>query len=357
MRFHVCALPHTNTTTEFVSCAYTAKVINFCRMMTSLGHTVYLYGGEFNEAPCSEHIVCVSEEARQAHVGHAHFTAASFDYNLPFWINANTKISDEIAKRAEKEDFICVIGGYAQKLIADRLPHMMTVEFGVGYGGTFSKYKVYESYAWMHTHYGAAFHTNLHVATGDWWSTVIPGYLDPAQFPYGPEKDDYFLFVGRLVELKGYHIAVELCRNLGKRLVIAGQGTPPEYGEYMGVIGPERRGLLMSRAQALFVPTMYIEPFGNVGVEAQACGTPVISTDWGAMTETVEHGKTGFRCSTYSDFVSAMENVDKLDYNYIRERATTLYSLDVIAKKYENYFRRLTKLWRGGWYEPESTNA
>lgn len=351
MRFHVCALPHTNTTTEYLSCAYTAKVINFCRMMKSLGHTVFLYGGESNEAPCDEHISCVSERDRAAHVGDNHFTSASFDYGLPFWVNANDRMAEEIAKRSEKEDFVCVIGGVAQKAIADALPHMITVEFGVGYGGTFSKYKVFESYAWMHMHYGAAAHSNLHAATGNWWDAVIPGYLDPKMFPFSQEKDDYFLFIGRLIGLKGYNIAVEVCKHLGKRLLVAGQGAPPPYGEYLGVVGPKQRGEVMSKARAVFVPTIYVEPFGNVAVEAQACGTPVISTDWGAMTETVEQGVTGFRCRTFSEFVNAVSNVPYLNPSYIRERATTLYSLDTIGREYENYFRRLLKLWGRGWYE------
>jgi glycosyltransferase involved in cell wall biosynthesis len=98
------------------------------------------------------------------------------------------------------------------------------------------------------------------------------------------------------------------------------------------------------------VPTTYIEPFGNVAVEAQGCGTPVISTDWGAMTETVEHGKTGFRCRMLSEFVEAATKVDQLDYAYIRERAQRLYSLETIAERYDRYFRRLLTLWDRGWY-------
>ena len=351
MRFHVTALPHTCTTADYISCAYTAKVINFCRMMKDRGHTVFLYGGEQNEAPCDEHIVCVSEADRAAHVGDKHFTSASFDYSLPFWVNANNRVVEEIKKRAGQKDFVCIIGGYAQKQIADALPNMISVEFGVGYGGSFSKYRVFESYAWMHLCYGAARGGDPHGVDGQWWDTVIPGYLDPAQFPYSEEKDDYYLFIGRLIDRKGYRIAADVCFDLGKRLLVAGQGEPPLGCEYVGVVGPEERGRLMSRAKAVFVPTIYVEPFGNVNIEAQACGTPVITTDWGAFTETVEHGITGYRCRTFGEFKRAAQDVEKLNTAAIRSRAVSLYSLDVIGKKYETYFQRLLHLWDKGWYE------
>ena len=315
------------------------------------GHEVYLYSGEQNEAPCTEHIPCVTEKCRADHVGDKHFTSASFDYSLPFWTNANAKVAAEIAKRAEQKDFICVIGGFAQKQIADALPHMITVEFGVGYGGTFSKYRVFESYAWMHTCYGAATMGNPHDADGSWWDAVIPGYLDPAMFPFRAEKDDYYLFIGRLVDRKGYRIAADVCFDLGARLIVAGQGTPPVGSEYVGVVGPEERGRLMAGARAVFVPTIYVEPFGNVNIEAQACGTPVITTDWGAFTETVVHGATGFRCRTFGDFKRAAIDAQHLDPYMIRDRAINKYSLKTIGQKYEDYFTRLLHLWDDGWYE------
>ena len=54
MRFHVVSLTHTQTTKQFVNCAYTEKVRRFCNMMKSLGHDVYLYAGEQNEAEVTE---------------------------------------------------------------------------------------------------------------------------------------------------------------------------------------------------------------------------------------------------------------------------------------------------------------
>jgi hypothetical protein len=78
MIFHVVALPHTHLTKAFSSCAYTAKVIGFCRMMKDRGHTVYLYAGEQNEAPCDELITCISEADRAKVVGDKHYTEAAF---------------------------------------------------------------------------------------------------------------------------------------------------------------------------------------------------------------------------------------------------------------------------------------
>src|SRR5262245_24863642 len=80
MRFHVVSLPHTQTTDAYSACAFTEKVRKFCRMMKEMkGHTVYLYAGDDNEAPCDEHISCISEDERAAAVGNNHYCMASFD--------------------------------------------------------------------------------------------------------------------------------------------------------------------------------------------------------------------------------------------------------------------------------------
>jgi glycosyltransferase involved in cell wall biosynthesis len=350
LRFHLVSLPHTQTTLEFSACAFTEKVRKFAIMMMDRGHDVFLYSGEFNEAPCTEHACCISETERQAHVGGRHFIEASFNPNDEGWRIFNGRAVEEIRKRAEPTDFICVIGGVANKPIADALPHMMTVEFGIGYGGTFAKYRVWESLAWMHTCYGAATGGNPNAADGQWFDAVIPGYFEVERFPFAIDKDDYYFFIGRLTDRKGYQIAADVCQHLGKRLIVAGQGTPPAYGEYVGVVGPEERGKLMSKAQAVFVPTKYIEPFGNVAVEAQACGTPVITTPWGAMTETVIEGVTGFHCHTFGEFCDATEKVKGLNTFAIRQHAIRNYSLDVVGEKYERYFERLSLLWGDGWY-------
>jgi glycosyltransferase involved in cell wall biosynthesis len=352
MRFHVVSLPHTQVTRQFESCAYTAKVRKFCMMLTMLGHEVLLYAGEQNEAPVTELIPCISEAQRQAAVGRHHFTQASFDWTLPHWRTFNANAIAGIKARAQPRDFVCIIAGIAQKAIADALPDLMTVEFGIGYGGNFARYRVFESYAWMHTCYGAqANNRDPHSIDPPWFDCVIPNAVDPNDLPFQPIKQDYYLFMGRLIERKGFHIAVDVCRELGMRLVIAGQGTPPPGVEYRGVVGPSERATLMGGAIALFAPTTYVEPFGGVVVEAMMCGTPVLTTDWGAFVETNLHGVTGFRCRNRREFIAAAQICAKgrLDHQEIRGRAVSKYSLGAVAVQYQDYFDRLMTLWGDGW--------
>ena len=351
MRFHVISLPHTQTTKEYVNCAYTEKVRRFCIMMKNLGHTVYLYASEDNEAPCDELITCITKEQQQEALAGKHFTEAEFNNELPHWQIFNGKAIEELGKRLEKKDFICLIGGASQEPIAKAYPNHISVEFGVGYGGVFSKFKVFESYAWMHSIY--AMFKNPTLVDGNFYDAVIPGYLEPEMFPLQEKKEDYYLYVGRMVDRKGIGIAQHVCQEMGLKLIMAGPGKDPkiEYGEWVGPVGPDERAKLMGGAIALFAPTLYIEPFGNVVIEAQTCGTPTITTDWGAFTETNPQGVTGYRCRNAMEFAVATEWVKDLDPVAIHKRAVALYSLDAIAPQYEQYFARLLTLWGDGWYE------
>jgi len=349
MRFHVVSLPHTNTTKEYVNCAYTEKVRRFCNMMKSIGHTVYLYAGSQNEAQVDELITCLTEQERLDFLDGRYFVNAPFDSSLPHWQMFNNTAIKEIGKRIQQKDFICLIGGTTQKPIADAFPNHMSVEFGIGYGGVFAKYKVFESYAWMHSIY--SMFRNPTGVDGNFYDVVIPGYYDYDMFPLQIEKEDYYLYIGRLIDRKGWRIAQQVCEKLGKRLIVAGPGEFSGYGEYVGTVNPEQRAKLYGGAIATFVPTLYIEPFANVHVESMACGTPVITTDWGVFTETVEQGKTGYRCRMFREFCKATEDVKTLDPRYLQLRAYERFSTDMVRYKYDRYFKQLLTLWDDGFYQ------
>jgi hypothetical protein len=88
-----------------------------------------------------------------------------------------------------------------------------------------------------------------------------------------------------------------------------------------------------------------------MAVEAMLCGTPVVSVNYGAMTETVTEGVTGYRCHTLQDWLDGINDVGTLDRQAIADRARSIYSLDACGKQYDKIFKQINDLYRAGWYE------
>lgn len=352
-KLHVFALPHTASSKKYGVCAYTGKVQRFCKMMSDRGHEVIHYGNEGSEdlGEKTTHVQIFS------HADMLRYYSAEGWFRGGIWFAAplHGPTVDEWNKRAvhaarqrvtgRQDEFLCLIMGHGQKAIADGLSSTVAVEFGVGYEGTFTHRRCFESYAWMHHVYGLQQQKD-----GIWYDSVVPNYFDPSHFEFREKKSDYFLFMSRLTHRKGYQIAVDVTRELGAKLIIAGapgeQPSMDAHVEYVGIADLEKRRELLAGAKALFAPTHYLEPFGGVVIEAGFSGTPVITSDWGAFPETVKGGVTGFRCRTFKEFVFAAENAGELDPSLCCGNAQK-YSMKNIGPLYDRYFSMLST---GDWY-------
>src|SRR6185503_9063322 len=115
---------------------------------------------------------------------------------------------------------------------------------------------------------------------------------------------------------------------------------------------------LVGNAACMLMPTNFIEPFGGSGVEAMLTGTPLLASDFGAFTETVDHGRTGYRCKTLGDWVTGIENVLKgqIDRSYVAMTARKRYTLEACGPLYDQAFRQLTSLHGPGWNSLEPRN-
>jgi glycosyltransferase involved in cell wall biosynthesis len=111
----------------------------------------------------------------------------------------------------------------------------------------------------------------------------------------------------------------------------------------------------MSKARALFSPSMYVEPFGMAVIEASLCGTPVITTDWGSFVDNVVQGVSGYRCRTWAEFKKAVSMVDRLSPKDCRKWGEN-YSNKRIAEMHENHFETILDLRSKGWYEDRDTD-
>ncbi len=357
MVFHVLGLAHTKTNPEFCLCAYTMKIFNFCAMMKSLGHTVIHYGNQGSAPPCDEQVDILSE------LQFSYFYPVDyrreffkFDYHDQGWAVFNSMIIGELKKRIRdpRAEIIISFFGNFQKSIADADLGIF-IEAGIGYTGHFARWKVFESYFWLAVNYGAR-DPNL---WADYYHVVIPNFFNPDWFAPDPAvRPSYFLFIGRLIDSKGIQIVKQLSPLLPAPVKVAGQGDPAileleKYPrlEYVGSVGVEDRKRLYQGAIATFVPTFYLEPFGGVAVESMLAGTPAITTDWGAFTETVKQGVGGFRCRTFQDFLSAAERAPSLDRARVHDTAMR-YSVDNVRLMYQDYFEKVLDVYQGkGWYE------
>lgn len=350
-RIHLLALPNVQTTKDYSLDGFCKATIRFAKLLKELGHTVILYASEENEAPCDELVTVITREEQEtflAGLGNPlPYQYAYIEEWSPIWQLANGRMIKEIAKRKQPRDFICVIGGSSQKCVADAHPDLMCVEYSIGYNGSFSPYRVFESFAWMHTTYGMQ-----QISDGRFYDTVIPCFYDPEEFPFRRQKEYFALYVGRLTERKGLTIACQAAAAARMPLKVIGHGDTrliSHGAEYLGVLDEPMKNDWMSRATCVMTPTIYIEPFNQAAVEAQFCGTPVISTNFGGFTETVEHGKTGFRCNYLGEFAQAIHLAKDLNPAYIRNRASLNYSIVTLKYDYQRYFERLATLWDAGW--------
>jgi len=353
MRFHALGIPHTATNKWHASCAYTQKVRRLCAMLKSLGHTVYHYGNEESEVECDEHISVTMREdlIKQYGDGVGRTQEYKFDIKDPVYIKFYINTINAINERKQANDFLLCFWGVGHKAIAELMTDMIVVEPGIGYGGTFARWKIFESYAMLHAWSGIEV---VNVAGKvDWYNVVIPNYFDPADFTFSSDKKNYLLFLGRMGEAKGLDIAAEAAKATNTRLIAAGAASG-EYKdvEFVGFADWETRRGLLAGAKALIAPSRFIEPFCGVLIEAALSGTPVITIDWGAATETVLHGITGYRCRTFDHFTWAVNNIHHIKPQACLDWAQANYSMDRVRFMYEEYFNTVMDVYVGkGWYQ------
>jgi glycosyltransferase involved in cell wall biosynthesis len=348
---------------EGIGNAFGTKVINMAKILKKLGHYVIFYGVEGSEVECDEFVQLSTKAILKEAYGEWQKTKI---YKEKFNDLAYNVFRDnavrEINKRKRVGDFLLLCHGSFQKDIANAVNIDSTVEIGIGHRSSFAKYRIFESEFQRAWTYGTE-----NIGDGKFYDCVIPGFFDPKDFDYNDKKDDYYLYLGRVISKKGIFVAQQVCEKLGKRLVVAGFGYDKNDNEfdakafdefiqkpnveYVGFAGYEKRRELMGKAKLLFLPTLYLEPFGYVVIEANMSGTPVVTTDFGAFPETVKNGYNGYRCNDFQEFIDAVNNIEdgKIKPENCRDWGMK-YTLDKMAPKYQKYFDRILNLVGKGWY-------
>lgn len=360
--FHYVCMPHTLMVERDAYCAYQSKCRRLAVMLRMYGHKAYVYGPDVvsNDVveAAEEYVPVVFEQDRINWFGAPEWDRTrGFDRWDPSdvcWTTMNTRTITEMRKRWTKGDQIGLIMGRAQEQVAVGIrqidPTAQIVEWGIGYKGVMEQTnKVFESYAWAH--HLAALRSDDNVR---YFDTVIPNCFDYRDYKYSSKPGQYLLFIGRPAADKGLSIVQEITDRSPWPVKIAGQpGHGIRGAEYVGIVSGKEKRELFAGAVATLVPTMYLEPFGGVAVESMMSGTPAITTDWGAFTETVKEGVSGFRCRTLAEFMRAIEQAPDLSRTAIRRYAVENYSLAAGARMYSEYLEKVATLGDKGWYQTD----
>ena len=150
----------------------------------------------------------------------------------------------------------------------------------------------------------------------------IQGKTPPPKRQERPESGQkpYFLFVGRLEKIKGLQTLIPMFLRYQKaQLWIAGEGT---YGfalrrlaggsdniRFLGHKTKDELQTLYRNAVALVIPSVSLEVFALVILEAFLQRTPVIVRNIGGMPEIIQESGGGFVYETDQDLVMAMEQL------------------------------------------------
>lgn len=339
-RVHLLATPNVQATAAYYLDVFNGFTRRFAELLTELGVSVTLYASEETDAPCTELVPCITKAEQDRILNGEPYWKAWYDAQNPLWITFNAKAAASIQARKQPGDVIATIAGSASLPIWQQHPELLFLEYSIGYRGVCAPYRIYQSHAWRMCAHG---YTGMEY--GRELDDVIPHWFHEDEFP-ARTPEGYLLYVGRLVSTKGLTTACQAAERAGRPLYLIGEGDPSliTYGEYLGHMPPAERNRWMAGAAALLCPTQYLEPSACVCTEAQLCGTPVLSSDWGGFTEYLEHGQTGYRCKNLEQFVTAIGRVHELDRDYVRARARTLYGWQAGLTAYRDYFTRLAAM-------------
>ena len=378
IRLHILAIPYTITNDEYSHDAFTGKVQRFAPMMRSRGYEVYHYGVEGSVPNATKDIQLLTKEEwnelriqtfmfldktlskEQAEIKNkdkTYLINGLSNFNSPLCVEFNKRLRVKLMEhyRGTSTDIVCCPLGHTHHEAVKDSP-MICVENGIGYQNSYLNYRIFESQSIL----------SCEKSNPNNYFFVIPNYYNIDDFEFSNKYQRMRIgFFGRLEKVKGLCVVSELAKRYPHvEFIICGQGDPKPFLQSPNIIykppihGKDRSDFLGS-CDAILCPSEYIEPFCGVSVEAQLCGTPVISTDYGAFADNIEQLKTGLRCHTLADYGYGIQMAldGRFDRNYIRERAVNKYDMYKLAVNYDYTFKSILDVHTpgiNGWYSKKS---
>ena len=162
-------------------------------------------------------------------------------------------------------------------------------------------------------------------------------------------------WVGRVAPEKGLEDAVYVASKLGEKLKVWGyiedeiyaskieKSFPQDAIDWMGFLSTDKLQKELGKCRGLVNTPKWNEAYGNVIVEALACGVPVIAYKRGGPSEIIHHGQTGYLAEPddKKSLLSYVENIEKIRRKNCREWVEKNASADIFANKVVDWLNKV----------------
>jgi glycosyltransferase involved in cell wall biosynthesis len=162
------------------------------------------------------------------------------------------------------------------------------------------------------------------------------------------EREDFFLYIGRLSEEKGIEILLKASEDTKWEIYIGGDGNLKDSVisacqrnpriHYLGILDQDSVREWMSRCSAVIFPSLWYEGMPMTIIEAFALGTPVLASNLGAMSSMIKDNYNGFHFSAgnpvkLAEKMEYWRNLGKSDKIQISTNARACFEAEFTADR------------------------
>ena len=180
---------------------------------------------------------------------------------------------------------------------------------------------------------------------------IVGNGFDLENYFFNKNKNGPLGWAGRIAPEKGLEDAVKVASNLGDKLLVWGLMEDKAYASKIEKSFPkgtiEWRGFLptnlfqeqLGKCRAFINTPKWNEAYGNVIVEAMACGVPVVAYDLGGPGELIQHGLNGFLVEPNNiiGVTEAIKSISEIKRNDCRNWVEKSASNKVFAERVEKW--------------------
>ena len=167
-------------------------------------------------------------------------------------------------------------------------------------------------------------------------------------------KEDYYVYLGRVNEVKGVRTLCKAAEQLDKKLIVIGDGPiseelrmmSEESGapiEFKGQMQWEEFMPILRGARFMVLPSEWSENNPLTVIESQSLGTPVLGARIGGIPELIDEGVSGmtFTSGDVEDLKDKIINMfhHKFDYEAIAKNAIERYSSEAYYEKLMAFYK------------------